>query len=84
MDSRVSILRLTGCDDYLNRESTSGVNTRIYLAESESNYSRFGGYVWFRIKADGLMIGMKARKRIGESDQSFDELRQLSERECIW
>ena len=23
----VSILGLTGCDDYLNRESTSGVNT---------------------------------------------------------
>ena len=40
----VSIFVWTGCDDYLNRESTSGVNTPD-LAKSESNHSRIGGYV---------------------------------------
>lgn len=42
----VSIFVWTGCDDYLNRESTSGVNTPDLIWQNpKAITSRIGGYV---------------------------------------
>ena len=70
----VSILGLTGCDDYLNRESTSGVNTPDLIWQNPKAITAVLADMYDSgLKLDGGddLYQKKQSSEFGESDQSF-------------